>query len=446
MNVAFEISPLITASGTFGDKSGVYRYMIGLLKAYIKHVHKMDKRSKVILFSFNRDFMRYPLNPEILILLQNPHVVMLNKIPKIHKKSYIETIRDTIVMDIPLLTTILRATNKILSITKIDKELENRANFKRYRKFLNREFEKNNVKVVCHSDTGFYQMPGFLNITVIYDLTAVTMTHMHREDTNDLQKRKLRFARLWCNGIVCISSKTKKDLIRFSPDFLQKKIVICYPGIDDSFKKRINNSVGSITRVNKIVAKKKIRLKSKKYLLYYGTFEPRKNLLYLVRAFCDLVEEGSVPKDFRLVMTGGEGWGGVKKLIKNYITENYQISDENKVVLLGFMKDDNLIDFIQNAQGIVYPSLYEGFGLPVLESMALSTPVICSKTSSLPEVGGQSVLYIDPHDYYDLKDKMKLLIKDNKLAQDLGKRGHEQSKKFTWENSAKNLYDFVKAL
>lgn len=446
MNVAFEISPLITASGTFGDKSGVYRYMMGLLDAYINHVAKHDKKGKVVLFSFNRDLMRFPINPEVLKLTQNSNVIILNKIPQVAQKSLIETFRDTVVMDIPVLRTLLSITNKLMAVTKLNRELESRANFTNYRRFLNTQFIKHNVKTVFHSDTGFYQMTKFNNVVTVYDLTAVTMPFMHRDDTTDLQKRKMRFARLWCRGVVCISNCTKKDLLHFSRDFAEKRIAVCYPGLDVNFRRRIDNNFGSMSRINKIVKQKKTRLKSKHYLLYYGTFEPRKNLVYLVRSFYELIEEGQVPKDFKLVMTGGEGWGGVKKLIQNYISENHRLTLEKSVILLPFMKDELLIDFIQNAAGIVYPSLYEGFGLPVLESMAMGTPVICSQTSSLPEVGGNAVIYINPHDYYDLKDKIKLLINDKKFVSSLVKKAKEQSDKFTWEKSAYTLYKFLRTL
>lgn len=447
MNVAFEISPLITASGTFGDKSGVYRYMIGLLSAYIQFIEKKDKKSKIILFSFNRELIKYPLNPEVLKIANHPQVILLKKVPRIQKKSALESFRDTIVMDIPVLRTLIIAVNKTFAIKKLQIELSNRVNFHRYYHFLDSSFRKLHVDVVLHSDTGFFQMLNFKNIVIVYDLTALTLTHLHRDETTDLQRRKMRFARLYCDGIICISQKTRKDLLKYSRDFTKKKLVVCYPGLDSIFtKKRDLSDKESLIRINKILAKKKIQVKSGRYLLYYGTFEPRKNLQYLVKAFCDLTDSQEIPKDFKLILTGGEGWGRIKKLIQTYIQENYQPVEENNVIVLNFLNDSYLIDFIRNAYAVVYPSLYEGFGLPVLESMSQGTPVISSNTSSLPEVGGDSVVYIDPHDFFDLKDKMKTLINDPTLASQLAKRGIEQSRKFTWTQSAESLWDFLRKL
>lgn len=447
MNVAFEISPLITASGTFGDKSGVYRYMIGLLNAYIQFIEKKDKKSKVILFSFNRDLIKYPLNPEVLKIAEHPQVILLNKVPKLQKKSAIEAFRDTIVMDIPVLRTLIIAVNKTFAINKLQLELANRVNFHKYYHFLDDTFRKLRVDVVLHSDTGFFQMLNFKNIVIVYDLTALTLTHLHRDETTDLQRRKMRFARLYCDGVICISQKTRKDLIKYSRDFIKKRLVVCYPGLDAIFtKKKETSDKTSLERINKILAKKKTRVKKGRYLLYYGTFEPRKNLQYLVKAFCDLTDSQEIPKDFKLILTGGEGWGKIKKLIQTYIQENYQPIEENNVIVLNFLNDSYLIDFIRNAYAVVYPSLYEGFGLPVLESMSQGTPVISSNTSSLPEVGGNSVVYIDPHDFFDLKDKMRSFIGDPALAALLSKRGLGQSKRFTWQASAISLWEFLHKL
>ena len=446
MNVAFEISPLITASGTFGDKSGVYRYMIMFLESYIQYSLKKDKDSNIVLFSFNRDLMKYPLNPDVIKLAEHPQVTILNKIPTITQRSLLESIRDTIIMDVPVLRSVLKIFNKLLSITKISHELENRINFHVYYNFLNKQFKKKHVKVVFHSDTGFFNMIGYKNVITIYDLTGVAMTYLHRDETVDLQRRKMRFARLYCDGIVCISKSTKKDLFNFSPMFREKKTIVCYPGLDKSFTKIYESSNDSFERIKKMLSTKKFNLEKKKYFLYYGTFEPRKNLLYLIRAFCDLVDEGKIPSDFKLVMAGGRGWGRVKNMITQYITENYQTDEEKNVIVLNYVKDEGIIDFIQNATCVVYPSLYEGFGLPVLESMSQGTPVICSNTSSLPEAGGHAVLYVNPHDFFDLKNKMQLLVTDHHLSKELSVKGIDQAKKFTWEKSAKLLYEFFQGL
>ena len=132
----------------------------------------------------------------------------------------------------------------------------------------------------------------------------------------------------------------------------------------------------------------------------------------------------------------------VAKTVVNFVKENYPIKNKNKIVILDYLNDDYLINLIKNSYTVIYPSLYEGFGLPVLESMSLGTPVISSNTSSFPEVGENAVLYINPYDYYDLKNKIKYLINHPEVARKLSKNGIKQSKKFNWSNSVSKLYNF----
>jgi len=242
---------------------------------------------------------------------------------------------------------------------------------------------------------------------------------------------------------------TKDDLIKYSSIFKTKKITVCYPGLDALFQNSISkktNKITSIKSINLMLKKYKASINYKKYLLYYGTFEPRKNILYLVKAFMDLQKEKQIPSDFKLILIGGEGWGMVKEKIKNYLLEEYPIEEQRNILLLDYINDKYLIKFIRGAYAVVYPSLYEGFGLPVLESMALGTPVITSNTSSLPEVGGSAVAYVKPKDYSDTKKKMKYMVQHPDYAKQLKGRGKIQSKKFSWHNSAQAVYDFVEEL
>ena len=251
------------------------------------------------------------------------------------------------------------------------------------------------------------------------------------EETNDLHKRKLVFARRFCDGITCISNSTKKDLLRYSPHFRNKKIIVGYPGLDPHFE----NNINSINDHNKRFFPL-LKNTYKKYLLYYGTFEPRKNLAYLTKAFADLKKKGEIPQDFGLVLTGGDGWGGVKNSIVAFIKENFITHRNKSIVVLDYVNDTHLLQLIKNAYAVVYPSLYEGFGLPVLESMAVGTPVICSNNSSLPEVGGKAALYVQATNFFDIKHKIKHLVSHPRLAQELSQKGIMQSKKFTWEKTA----------
>ncbi|MEK7633238.1 MAG: glycosyltransferase family 1 protein [Patescibacteria group bacterium] len=436
MNIAFEISPLLLASGSFGDKSGVYRYYYGLIKAMGTYVKSNKKNTKIILFSFNKDLLNSPINKDIIDLLNNQSILFIKNIPTIQKYSSFFGLR----LLESFLKPFLKIINLILPIKKLYFHIIDELRFQEYISFLKKQLSKYKVTVVYHSETSFYPLKDFKNVITIFDLTPVIMSQYHRFETVDLSKRKLYFAQRHCQGIVCISKCTKDDLLKSYPAFKNKEITICYPGIDSVFLSKHKSNFDDLSQ------KQICNIKKGRYLLFYSTFEPRKNIINLVQAFFDLHKEKQIPADFKFVLMGGEGWGNIKVNVANFVKENFPIKSKNRILILEYLNDEYLIDLIINSYAVIYPSLYEGFGLPVLESMFLGTPVICSNNSSLPEVGKNSVLYIDPFDYYDLKNKIKHLIKYPKIAQKLGRSGIKQSKKFSWSNSASKLYHFLNTL
>lgn len=439
MNIAFEISPLLLASGTFGDKSGVYRYYYGLIKAYGEYLKNNKSSEKIILFSFNRDLIGYPLTRDIFELLNNDSFIIINKIPPNDKKvNYFHYLFQL------FLKPFFRIVNKILPLKKLYYFFINDYYFKKYLKFLKSELINKKIKIIYHSETSFYYLKGFKNVITIYDLTPIILPFFHREATKDLTQRKLNFATRHCQGIVCISHTTKKDFLTHYPGNINKKIEIIYPGLDPVFK--IKESKNLFDDLIVISHPQVSNLKKNRYFLYYGTFEPRKNLNCLVENFVELQKENKIPGDFKLVLMGGDGWGKIKNGVKNYVKENFPNQKKNNIVIFDFLNDQYLIALIKNAYAFVYPSFYEGFGLPVLESMSLGTPVISSDTSSLPEVGGKAVLYINPHDYEDIKEKIRFLINNESVAKSYGVLGQKQSLKFNWDKSVSKLHEFFKKL
>lgn len=441
-NIAFEISPLLTASGSFGDKSGVYRYTLGLISALSDHIKKTGKATKIFLFSFNNDLLKQPLNPELFSLIKNQNVFYLNKTLNYHSSN----LEDNEIFDIPVVRFFSKIINRIFKIKLIYQAVVKLKKLNDYISFLNHTLIKNNVGTVIHSETGFYPLKKVKNIITIYDMTTFVIPEFHRMETIDLQTRKLKFARRYCQGIICISKATKNDLIKLFPQFKNKSILIGYPGLDDVFFQKNKGVDKTRIKLSCLIYNKKVLMKSKKYLLYYGTFEPRKNLNYVVKAFLDLKESGLISPDFKLLLIGGRGWGNTRNSIIEYLRENYLDADSLPIVIVNFISDKNLINIIKNSYALIYPSFYEGFGLPVLEGMHLKVPVITSKNSSLIEVGGNAVLYVDPRNFSDVKKKMASLINDPLLAGDLALQGLKQSRKFRWEKTSKNLCDFISHL
>lgn len=440
VNVAFEISPLITASGTFGDKSGVYRYTYGLLSEYIRQIKKENSNIKIVLFSFNKDLLMRPLNAVMIPLVKEKNVIYLNKI---QMKKY-SSIGEYLIFENLVIKLLLRIGNRLLNLKGLYLELKDHLDRQEYLNFLREELQKYKVKVIYHSETGFCALTGFTNVITVYDLTAVLLPQLHRAETTQLQKQKLKFAKNHCQGVISISHSTQRDLLEYMDGFQQKKLAVCYPGLDAGFIDSQNGQkkIG-MKQINKILRRSMTRLVRSRYLLYYGTFEPRKNINILIEAFSNLQNTQQIPADFKLVLIGGTGWGETRQLIQNYIEESYPIPRERSIIILNYLDDKYLREFISNAFAVIYPSLYEGFGLPVLEGMALRTPVICSNTSSLPEVGGDAVLYVDPTDYFDLEGKIKRLIKDGELVRRLVRKGRKQSQQFTWEKTVREFRKFV---
>src|SRR5258708_9811473 len=149
---------------------------------------------------------------------------------------------------------------------------------------------------------------------------------------------------------------------------------------------------------------------SDQYILFFGTVQPRKNISRLIEAFAKISKNGEGAHDLQLVIVGKKGWQYEEIFAA---PEKFHVSD--KVKFLDFVSDDDLPSLYENALCYVLPSLYEGFGLPVLEAMKYDCPVIISNVSSLPEAGGDAALYVDPENVTDIAEKIEKLITNEKL-------------------------------
>ncbi len=444
INIAIEITPLLNASGTHGDKSGVYRYMMGLISA-LGDLYVKDKlNSNIVLFTFNRKLLTRPLSPDLMDLVNNKAFIFLNDFKEYSGEPKLGAFVNTLTSKNIFIKFFLKVINKLFGIKNIYHNARENIQFQDYVRYLNSKFKQLNIQIVFHSETGFYNIPGYKNIITVYDLTTFLLPALHRQETITLHKRKLAFARDYCNGIICISNSTRKDLLKYFPSIGDERAIVVYPGININIFDYDN--AGIFNELRLYIKNDGQRLEKKKYLLYYGTFEPRKNIINLVRSFIDLQKHGDIPKNMRLVLAGDDGWGNIKTMIENYIEENYLIRNKCNIILLDFLGDKYIVSLIKNASAVVYPSLYEGFGLPVLESMTLGTPIICADSSSLPEVGGKAALYFDSKNHQDLEEKIKLLVRNSRLKKELSRMGIEQSKKFSWQKSSRQLYNFLQSL
>lgn len=250
-------------------------------------------------------------------------------------------------------------------------------------------------------------------VATVFDMTTKLFPELHHKRTVELENIRLERIKRLADLVVTISQNSRKDFQKFSPD---SRVEVIYPAADN-FKRRQNLDKNS---VRKILQKYHIR---NKYFLSVATLEPRKNLPTLINAYL----KGCFTAD--LVLVGTPGWGeGVA-----------QITSSKKVKFLGFIAFEDLQVLYKNAEIFIYPSLYEGFGLPVLEAMLSGTCVICSNTSSLTEVGGDALLYINPKSEESIKEAIEKIEKNDNLKKRLIEKGFKQADKFSWRKSAEKL-------
>ena len=177
----------------------------------------------------------------------------------------------------------------------------------------------------------------------------------------------------------------------------------------------------------------------KPYLLYVGTIEPRKNLARLLRAFALLKEKYHIPH--QLVLAGGRGWRD-----EEIFQTAREISCKEDVVFTGYVSSEEKNALYQNAGVFVFPSLYEGFGIPPLEAMTFGCPVVCANAASLPEVAGDAAELVDPLEVESIAEGIWRVLSDESYAKSLVDKGYSQAKKYTWEASAKRLTEICREI
>lgn len=257
--------------------------------------------------------------------------------------------------------------------------------------------------VVAVMDVAYEQFPELFNKSDLYQLKNWTAYSVKQAEK-----------------VVTISNSSKDDIIK-SYRTLPEKVVAIYPGI-----KEVPSLEPHVFGMNQLQAKYTI---ADNYVLFVGTLQPRKNIARLIEAFAK-VKVGK--KALQLVIIGRKGWQ-----YEEILTAPKKFGVADRVKFLEGVNDEELSIFYKHALCYVLPSLYEGFGLPVVEAMQRGCPVITSNISSLPEAGGDAALYVDPTNPDDIAEKISLLVNDKKLREDMIEKGRQQIKKFSWEKAAK---------
>lgn len=271
-----------------------------------------------------------------------------------------------------------------------------------------------------------YNIPIFYKgkmIVTIHDLTHLVLPEFL---PNKLAKFYAKFmikrAINKSDKVITVSENTKKDILKMfkvKPD----KIRVIYNGIGKEFISKNKKDINYLYNKYSI-------LKNKKLLLYVGNMKPHKNLSRLLEAFSKLEKKS----DYQLVLVGK---AFEKQIDLTKIELDLAISEN--VIHTGMVSQEELVDLYNLADLFIFPSLYEGFGLPVLEAMACGTNVIASNTSSIPEVGGNLIAYFDPYNVNDIKDKI-----ESNIDKKLNENAKEWLKKFSWEANSKELMEILR--
>jgi len=279
--------------------------------------------------------------------------------------------------------------------------------------------------------------PKITHLMIVHDL----IPRLFPEYLNNMRKKAYQNfsegAVHQASKIITVSSRTEKDLIKYLK-INPKKITIDYPDVDPIFKKEVSQKKNSETL-------KRYKLKPG-YLYCGGGLDKRKNIETLLQAYKMLLErnknEHFLPEIPKLVISG-KMMPQMAPLITDASKLVKEINLSKNVRLLDLVPQKFLPALYKNACLFIYPSLYEGFGLPVLEAMNQGTPVIAGKNSSLPEIGKDGILYCDPEDTQDLAMVIKNALLKKELREVVGKRGKERAAEFSWKKFVDKILNII---
>lgn len=278
-------------------------------------------------------------------------------------------------------------------------------------------------------------------IATVFDLSFLHFPEMFTKTDLWQLKNWTKFSVMNTDHIITISKFSKDDIARcYGVD--KKKITIAYPGIDKDIFHPIENKMA----IQKTLKKYKIK---HPYIIFIGTLQPRKNLIRLMEAFGRIVKpEHLGGGELQLIIVGkttGEGRQGW--MYEDILQTPHELGIEDSVKFLRFVPTEDLPYLLSGALAFIQPSLWEGFGIPVVEAMAMGIPVIVSNVSSLPEVVGEAGLLVDPYSVDQIEQAIRTIVTDKKLRQEYSKKGTLQAKEFSWDKMAKILlkvFDYMR--
>jgi len=261
---------------------------------------------------------------------------------------------------------------------------------------------------------------------VVHDLAFLHYPSFNKRSHVSFMKRNIPKYINKANSIATVSSFSKKDILEHFP-IDEGKIDVVYSAAKEIFR--------PVDQTIKTSTKEKYT-GGKEYFIYAGAIHPRKNLMNLLKAFS--IFKKRMQTNMKLVLTGRLAWK-----YESFITDLKSYKYRDDVVMTGYVDDEELVKLIGSSYGLVYPSLFEGFGVPVLEAMKTGVPVLTSAATSMQEIADNAALFADPANPTDIGDKMMMLYKDEKLRSDLVRKGFFVADKYSWDKTASLLWDCI---
>jgi len=268
-------------------------------------------------------------------------------------------------------------------------------------------------------------------VVTVHDLAGLRFPNQMGAASYFYWKHWLPFTIRQADKIIAISEHTKKDLMSCL-GIGESKITVVYSSGHEGFSDQIPEA-------HRAGLMKRLKLRNK-YFICVGTLEPRKNLIRIVEAFLSFYK---MHPDYQLVMVGSTTFAHGKYA---KILFGKHVDDPDIIRTTGFLAHEDLNALYCGAQALIFPSLYEGFGIPILEAMASGCPVLTSNITSMPEVAGNAGLLVNPTDVNEIAQGMARLAKDASLRQELRACGKEHIKKFSWEQTAENTLNVYAGL
>jgi len=279
----------------------------------------------------------------------------------------------------------------------------------------------------CHALHGLAYVSPILTrkpaVVTVHDLSFLRNPERFRFANRTYLRLFTALSTRRASRVIAVSQNTKEDVMTVY-GLPAEKVEVVYSGLDPQFRRPGRQAIEEFREARGL---------PDRFILYLGTIEPRKNLSTLIRAYAKVR-----PAGIKLVCAGGRGW-----MYQDVFQTVEELRLSREVIFPGFLPDDDLPLWYSAADVFVYPSAYEGFGLPVIEAMACGAPTITTNASSLPEAAGEAGLLVPPDDSAALADTLACLLGDPSLQSDLAARGPAQAARFSWADAARrtaNVY------